>query len=241
MQSDRTCSPAPSGRGVMRNGDLARPAVGAGDEPLPPRPDRRRGLGASGRRNPGRAPVAGPSDHRQRRPGDPADDAAAVCPALAADLPGALRWSLSAGRHRGAEAQGEGEAAPSAPAPTAAASGAQASVLPSVLPPFPLPYPRPAPDGVTTASTASCRWLEVPSRGVARKNRARLPGSRWCGSARQDERVRPAGEEKRPANPGRAAIYGLGVMVNGTASGIDPDPSAPRPSAAPDAPQDVTR
>jgi hypothetical protein len=53
--------------------------------------------------------------------------------------------------------------------------------------------------------------------------------------------MRPAGEEKRPANPGRAAIYGLGVRVYGTASGIDPDPSAPRPSAAPDATLAVAR
>jgi len=238
MQSDRTCSPASSGRGVMRNGDLARPAVGPRDEPLPPRPDRRRGPGPGGRRSPGGPAVPARFDH-EWWPGDPADHAAAVRPALAAHLPGAQRWSLSAGRHRLAEAQGK--AAPSAPAPTAAASGAQASVLPSVLPPFPLPYPRRAQAGVITASTASCRWSEVPSRGVARKNRARLPGSRWCECSRLDERVRPSGKEKRPANPGRAAIHGLGVRVYGRALGSDPDPSAPRPSAAPDAPQDVAR
>jgi hypothetical protein len=239
MQSDRTCSPASSGRGGMRNGDLARPAVGSGDEPLPPRPDRRWSPSPGRRRGPGRTPAPGPSGHRQRRPGDAADDAAAVRPALAAHLPGAPRRPLSAGRHRATEAQGK--AAPSAPAPTAAASGAQASVHPSILPPFPLPYSRRAPDGVPTASGARSGCSEVPSRGVARKNRARLPGSRWCECSRLDERVRPAGEEKRPANPGRAAIYGLGVRVYGRALGSDPDPSASRHSAAPYAPQDVAR
>jgi hypothetical protein len=220
MQSDRTCSPACSGRGGMRSGDLARPAVGPGDEPLPPRPDRRRGPGPGRRRGPGRAPAAGPSDHRQRRPSNAADQAAAVRPALAADLPGALRWPLSAGRHRVAEAQGK--AAPSAPAPAAAASGAQASVLPSGLPPFPLPYPRRAPAGITTASTADNRWSEAPSRGVARKTARDSPA--LGGAAAQGRTNEGALRARRsgPPTPGGPRSMGLGVRVYGTPLGIDP-------------------
>ena len=250
MQSDPTCSPAACGRGELRDGHFARPTLGAGDEPAPPRPDRRRSLGPSHRRRLARLSYECHGGHRQQRgraavavagvrgtrsAAAPRHHQRAELPAGRPGLPG--RQPLAA--HRRTELGGE--AAPSAPAPAAAASGAQASILPSVLPPFPLPFPRRPPDGVIIASTADNRWSEVPSRGVARKNHARLPGSRWCSSARLDVRGRPAGEEKRPANPGRAAIYGLGVRVYRTGLGIDPDPSAPRPSAAPDAPQDVAR
>jgi len=96
-------------------------------------------------------------------------------------------------------------------------------------------------EAVPTASTAHSRRSGLPSPGVVRKKRGRLPGSLWCECSRLDERVRPTGEEKRPANPGRAAINGLAVRVQGRVLGIDPDPSASRPSAAPHAPQAVAR
>ena len=169
------------------------------------------------------------------------------CPASPPDAtsPGrtSRRPSGSPGRSSGAPETGArgGKEAPTAPATTAAASVAPASEHPSQSRAIPLPIPPRAPEGVPTASTAHSRRSGLPSPGVVRKKRGRLPGSLWCGCSRLDERVRPAGEEKRPANPGRAAIGGLAVRVQGRVLGIDPDPSAPRPSAAPYAPQAVAR
>jgi hypothetical protein len=74
------------------DGDLPRTTVGPRNEPAPPRPDRRRRPLAGRGRGPGRAPAPGHPDHRQRRPADPADHPAPVCPALAADLPGGKPW-----------------------------------------------------------------------------------------------------------------------------------------------------
>src|SRR6266508_2458597 len=129
--------------------------------------------------------------------------------------------------------------APSGRATPAAASAARPSEHPADTPAIPHPIPRRAPDGVSTARTARYRRSELPSAGVGRKNRGRLPRSRWLVPSRWVLLGRPAGEEKRPANPTRAAIYGLAVRVYEGASGIDPDRSAARPSAALHAPAGV--
>lgn len=82
--------------------NLSRPAVGPGDEPPPPRPDRRRRPRPGGARGPGRAPAVGDTGHRPWRPAHPADHPAAMRPALATHLPGGDPWPLtsSPGRTR---------------------------------------------------------------------------------------------------------------------------------------------
>jgi hypothetical protein len=95
MRSDRI-SPSEVGE----DGDLSRSAVGSGDEPLPSRPDRRRGAAPGRARGPGHAGAPADPDHGQRRPAAPAYHAAAVRPALAAHLPGGDRWPLITSRGR---------------------------------------------------------------------------------------------------------------------------------------------
>jgi hypothetical protein len=257
---------------------LTRPAVGAGDEPAPPWPDRGRGPAPGRPGRPGGATAAARPDHRTRSDLEqPGSGCLAVrgapglerlpeggdrrwpvatslgptgsdrcCPASppAASSPGPTSHRPSGPPGRSALAREPGAGGSrrlTAPAPTPAGSGAQGSEHPSESRAIPLPIPPRATGGVVEAPSAHSRRPELPSPGVAPKNRARLPGSRWCGSFRRLLLERPAGEEKRPANPGRAAIHGLGVKVQGRALGIDPDPSAPRPSAALDAPQAVAR
>ena len=91
---DQPNRPVPAALGAD-HGDLTRPPVGSGDEPVPSRPDRRRRPAPGPSRRLCRAGASGGGDHRPRRPADPADHPAAVRPALAAHLPGANRWPLS--------------------------------------------------------------------------------------------------------------------------------------------------
>jgi hypothetical protein len=81
-------------------GDVAPPAdLGAGDEPRLPGPDRGGHLRLAGGRHCAVAGVAGVADcGRFGVEGDQADDAAAVCAALAAYLPGGVPWALGTSR-----------------------------------------------------------------------------------------------------------------------------------------------